>query len=167
MVGRTGDLYGTVAFELVGTTYKPIRLPGSCTYKQATGINNLSEIVGFTTCGIYQYGYAVKNGRLQSVDYPGAQQTTVFGVNDLGAIVGWYNAVSSDSYAYVAMNGKYISFGYPGAKFTAAGGINKAGQIVGVYTLDEVTFHGFVSSPVTAGDFNFPGTYKEALVEGR
>jgi probable HAF family extracellular repeat protein len=32
-------------------------------------------------------------------------------------------------------------------------GINNAAQVVGSYTFDEQTYHGFVTSPIAAEDF--------------
>ncbi len=162
-----GSLYGTAAFELLGTLYRRINLPGGCTYKDASGINNRNDVVGYTVCGIYDYGYVVKNGQLQNIDYPGAQETAPLGINDSGTIVGWYNPVSATDYSFISRNGKYISFTYPGAKYTFAIGINKSGLIVGEYTFDDITYHGFVSSPVTGADFKFSGCCQTAAVEGR
>ncbi len=167
VVGRTGSSGEGVAFEYTGTRYVPIQFPGLCPYKQAEGINNLGEIVGYTSCGIYQYGYAVKSGKHLNVNYPGAEGTGLLGINDLGTIVGYYYVPDGCYCAMVFRNGKYLSFAYPGAKYTFASGINKSGQIVGTYTFDAFTYHGFITSPVTAEDFNFEGCCQEAIIKAR
>ena len=81
--------------------------------------------------------------------------TELLGVNDQGTVVGWYQQSSPpyDFYAFALKNGKYLSFKYPGASGTFAIGINGSGQIVGEYTSDFSTYHGFVTSPITAADF--------------
>jgi len=61
--------------------------------------------------------------------------------------------MGSSVYGFAVMKGKYVSFGYPGAAGTLPSGINASGQIVGSYTFDFSTYHGFVTSPITAEDF--------------
>jgi probable HAF family extracellular repeat protein len=119
-------------------------------------------VVGATFCGIYEYGYLVKNGKLTDVDYPGAEQSDPFGINDSDEIVGYYNPASAYFYSFVSMRGKYISFSYPGAVETFAYAINNGGQIVGSYSLDYQTYHGFVTNPIVPGDFGFDGCCAEA-----
>ena len=118
----------------------------------AIGINNVGEIVGSDDNG----GFAFKAGKFQSITFPGTGVlgTGAWGINDMGIVVGNYEACSPCAFhGYALMNGKYISFDYPGAVDTFADGINSSGQIVGSYSLDGQTFHGFVTSPVTAADF--------------
>jgi len=57
------------------------------------------------------------------------------------------------TYGFESKNGNYISFRYPGSVATSASGINASGQVVGEYTSDYQTYHGFVTSPITAADF--------------
>lgn len=168
VVGAAGpDVDVWTGFEERSGQYKSVGLPGPCAYKYAAGINNLGEVVGFTICGLYENGYAVRNGKLQNIDYPGTTQNSVLGINDGGVIVGCYDK-GGIFYAFAYLNGKYISFGYPGAEYTAASGINKSGQIVGSYTPDvQTTWHGFVTSPITTADFDHPGCCQVAAVEGR
>jgi probable HAF family extracellular repeat protein len=56
------------------------------------------------------------------------------------------------------MNGKYTRITYPGAIYSFAFDINNAGQIVGSYSFDQQTYHGFVTSPITATDFEQAGS---------
>ena len=159
VVGAVGTLGSTNGFALIKGNYKTILFPGQYVYAFAYGINNLGEIVGFTTpaanqCpSTYKCGYAYKAGKSQNVDVPGALETAALGINDNGVIVGYYDVLGPSYYGFALRNGKYVSFGYPGAKFTFATGINAAGQIVGTYTLDLLTYHGFVTSPITDADF--------------
>ena len=63
-------------------------------------------------------------------------------------------------------DGKYISFGYPAAVFTGGAGINKLGQVVGEYQLADYVWHGFITSPITARDFECTGCLS-AIETGR
>jgi len=155
VVGMAGSsVNATTGFEERGGKYKTITLPGGCPYNFIQAINSFGELAGHTVCGIYQYGYTVKGGRLGNVDFPGAQETAAVGINDDGLIVGSYVIPGGCFCAFALKNGKYISFAYPGAIYTAAMGVNSSGQVVGGYTFDYDTYHGFVTSPITADDFN-------------
>lgn len=157
VVGSDGRSVGAwTAFQEIGGVYTAVGLPGACTYKDATGINNLGEIVGATYCGLYNYGYAVRGGKIEPIQYPGSSQTVPLGINDLGVIVGWYG-VGGNIYGFAYSNGKYFSFSYPGAKYTSASGINNSGQVVGWYSSDiQTSSHGFVTSPITETSFEGP-----------
>jgi probable HAF family extracellular repeat protein len=170
VVGSVGPNVNTWGgFEEKNGHYKPITFPGypqQCSYAYAEGINNLGQVVGTTYCGIYIYGYVLAGGKFVSVQYPGTTETAALGINDLGTVVGWYGA-GQYFYAFASLHGKYVSFSYPGAVETFAYGINNSGQIVGGYTFDYQTYHGFVSSPITEGEFGFDGCCPVAIAEGR
>ncbi len=148
VVGGAGTIYTTKGFEMKNGRYRAINFPGSYTYASASGINNFGVVAGWTDT----LGYLYQHGKFQTIAFPGATRTTAWGINDGSIVVGWYYSASCNcAFAYKA--GKYLSFNYPGAVLTAAEGINVSGQIVGQYTLDYVTYHGFVTSPITAKDF--------------
>lgn len=162
VVGRVGSLGATKGFELVNGRYKTINFPGQYIYGLANGINNHGLVVGFTDYDAYVY----KSGKFRKTDFAGAQQTAAMGSNDNGVVVGWYNPIGTNEYhGFALKSGKYVSFSYPGAVWTFATGINKSGQIVGTYTSDKVVFHGFVTNPITAADFERPGCCQIAVVE--
>ena len=156
VVGGAGNVGATRGFELRGQRFKNISPPpGGWIYVYATGINNLAEVVGWYT-GATTNGFTYKNGKFRTLSVPGAYSITeAEGLNDGGIVVGWYDGCSSPQpdCAFAYMNGKYISFIYPGAYSTFATGINASGQIVGEYQLADGTYRGFVTSPISAADF--------------
>lgn len=152
IVGGTGSIYETTGFELRGVGYKSITPPGNNIYVYATGINNFGQVIGWTGSSP-DSGFAYHNGRYSTIVVPGSFATEAHGLNDSGVIVGWYETLGDCTCAFALKNGAYLSFGYPGALGTFAAGINSAGQVVGSYTFDNTTFHGFVTSPITNGDF--------------
>ena len=160
IVGGFGSVGATRGFELRGSHYKTLSPPpGGWIYVYANGINSFGQVVGSYT-GATVNGFAYKNGKYQTIIFPGATtQTEANGINDNGIIVGWYVGCSSScaAYAFASRNGKYISFSYPGAYGTFADGINASGQIVGAYQLVDGSFHGFTTSPTSAADFERPG----------
>lgn len=165
VVGSAGpnvDTWG--GYEEKTGHYKLIDFPGyqqQCPYADAAGINNTGQVVGFTSCGGYMYGYLLAGTKFVSVQYPSSTVTAALGINDGGSVVGWYGK-GQYIYAFVSLHGKYISFSYPGALGTFAYGINRTGQIVGGYTFDYQTSYGFVSTPITDKAFDFPGPFRVA-----
>jgi uncharacterized membrane protein len=148
IVGGTGTIYSTKGFEVRGSRFKVLKVPGPNIYVSGSGVNNFGVVVGWTD----DNGFKCRAGQCQIFNFPGATRTVALGINDSGIMVGWYD-MAPFTYAFATKNGKYISFRYPGADFTSAAGINKSGQIVGQYTSDYQAFHGFVTSPITAADF--------------
>jgi probable HAF family extracellular repeat protein len=120
----------------------------------ATGINASGQIVGFGYGGIPftgDNGYLQTGSSYTALDVPGAFNTVVWGINDLGEIVGGFNCSSSlcpgtnfieQGFIY---DGVYTSINDPLATInTEAFGINNEGQIVGWYD----NGYGFLATPV-------------------
>jgi uncharacterized membrane protein len=150
VVGGTGTIYTTKGFEMSGSHFKRLNVPGQHVYVYGAGVNTFGTIVGWTESD----GFMCRTGKCKIVDFPGALGVTeAEGINDAGIIVGWYVASGGSILAFASKNGKYSSFSYPGAKGTFASAINASGQIVGEYTFDFRTYHGFVTTPIARGDF--------------
>jgi uncharacterized membrane protein len=151
VVGAQGSLSQVRGFESKGHVFKDIQPPGNYIAVFADGINNLGQAVGTTEEGSFLYS----GGKYKRIAVPGAVMTSALGINDSGIIVGWYEGCSPlcHLHGFVLRNGKYLSFDYPGAAETFGASINNAGQIVGTFDVEQQTYHGFVSSPITAADF--------------
>jgi probable HAF family extracellular repeat protein len=156
IVGSDGTFGTTKGFERVGTRFKTISPPpGGFIYVSVTGVNNLGEIVGWTSSASTR-GFSDKGGAFRTIIFPGpsTSMTEAWAVNDSGVIVGWYETGPPYTFfGFALMNGRYISLNYPGAVETFALGVNNLGQVVGEYTFDGMTYHGFVTSPISAADF--------------
>jgi hypothetical protein len=147
MVGGTGTASATKAFLLQNGKFQVIRFPGFYVYAYGSGINNFGQIVGWSDNNSYLY----VQGKFKSIAFPGSSKTIAQGINDSGITVGWYAGTQYSGFAYE--KGKYVSFDYPGAVGTFPVGVNASGQVVGSYTFDYQTFHGFITSPITADAF--------------
>ncbi|MGA8432007.1 MAG: hypothetical protein WB729_19440 [Candidatus Sulfotelmatobacter sp.] len=78
-----------------------------------------------------------------TVDYPGADGTTVFDENSGGTFVGTFGFASEEQgFTYHA--GVYSTVNYPGSTVTVLTGINTAGDIVGAYEDSASVEHGLV-----------------------
>jgi Repeat of unknown function (DUF5648) len=148
----------------VGSTYTdvvapPVLAPGttiapfSGTF--AKGINNLGQIAGYYNNSPIEasHGFLDTNGQFATIDYPGATDTQVDGINNRGDLVGTYSN-GSGSHGFYYTGGNYTSIDGPsGAQSFTPTGINDQGQIVGHY-VDPASGHdvGFVTDPISVTD---------------
>jgi probable HAF family extracellular repeat protein len=67
------------------------------------GVNNAGLIVGVTEDpkGMFQ-GFLLDNGVYQLLDFPGAVNTYVAGINNQDQIVGWFDGTDGNTHAFVA-----------------------------------------------------------------
>jgi probable HAF family extracellular repeat protein len=120
------------ADSLSNYTFVPIDVPG-LTNPEATGINNVGEVVGYGTgTGNEQVGFLDNAGQFTTIFVPGSTGTVAYGLNDSGQIVGWYTD-SSGTHGFEYSQGSYTTIDDPDglAGTTALVGINDSGEIAG------------------------------------
>jgi probable HAF family extracellular repeat protein len=93
----------------------------------------------------------------QVIEYPNAQWTRAYGINNSGTIVGEFKDASNLRHAFIYDRGRYTQFDYPGARLTIPNAVNDGGQIVGTY-FDSTGVHGFVYFRGDFSQINFPGS---------
>ena len=129
-----------------------IDYPGSMS-TAAYGINDKGVVVGGfcptrIECPIglaltSDHGFIDDDGVFTRLDFPGAGETTAFGINNSGTVVGIYaNDVVQHSFSYE--NGVYTDMNFPGANWTDATAINDLGVIVGYYQDANFNVNGFM-----------------------
>ena len=128
---------------------------------QLNAINDSGVIVGVWIDRAFKgQGFIYENGSFSNLQYPGSRDTTPFGVNSKGDIVGnWDSDQSSTGHGFVFSSGHITSFDVPNAipNGTAANGLNDSGQIVGTYVGRDGNFHGFVRDGSTFTTIDCPG----------
>ncbi len=84
---------------------------GSGQGTRAIGMNSKGTIAGTVTSNNWKtYGFLRQtNGKITKVEYPGAQYTSVYGINDSGTIVGSYSNPHDQVFLRTA-DGKFTSF---------------------------------------------------------
>lgn len=148
----TVDYPGSTATELLAISssgtilgrYFNTACPLSCLFLDSNGtfttpssptgggaIDNAGDILDGNT--VYY-----SNGVVVPINVPGASSTTLFGINDLGQIVGtalFGNGPDMTSEGFVYTNGVFQFINFPGAPpgTTTAYAINNADEIVGTY----------------------------------
>ena len=92
-------------------------------------------------------GYA--SGTYTTIDYPGAVQTDISGINNLGTMVGYYVDAAGVDHGFIYQRGTFTPFNDPSAgtgadQGTQGSGINDFGTIVGAYIDGSGNYNGFI-----------------------
>jgi probable HAF family extracellular repeat protein len=147
-VNDSGQIVGEVGsagFLLTDGTTTPINYSGGSS-TQPFGISNNGQfIVGGYDDSKYSFLYS--NGVFTTLNlpytYPVGPNSTAFGVNDAGDVVGFFTDDTYRQHGYLYANGVYTTINVPGALNTFAEGINDKGEIAGYYQ-DGTGYHGFL-----------------------
>lgn len=135
-------------------TSSPIRFPE---------LNDEGTEVGYYNAPQGQnQGFMVSGGTLTTINYPGATDTELQGINNLGDIVGSYQE-GSESNGFLLSNGQYTILQYPGAVSTIPVGINDAGVIVGRYFDTSFASNGFIYMNGQFTQVDYPGASDTGL----
>ena len=155
------------SFVLKGSTFKTINYPNAIS-TEANAINDEGTVVGYyTDASNNVHGFKFSGSTYTAIDHPGAVQpvgTVVWGINNLGEIVGGYSNGTTVS-GFLLSNGSYSDIYFPGSTYTAALGINKAGQIVGWYGDSSGNVNGFLYDHGSYTTLDYPG-FPEGYAEG-
>lgn len=92
------------------------------------------------------------------VDYPEAQNTGVFGINQSGELSGTSFDVKGIAHAFIYKSGKFTPIDYPNADRTFGFGLDSTGRIVGYYTKDSAA-HGFEYDAGKFQDIDYPKAF--------
>jgi probable HAF family extracellular repeat protein len=119
----------------------------------ASGINyNGAMVVGFysnTSTG-KPMGFLYTNGTFADIPGPdGAVTSGAYGINDNGAIVGYYTDSSGVTHGFLLQGTTYTTMDVPGAASTSANDINNAGYIVLGWTNQSGAYAGSVYNSQT------------------
>ena len=125
----------------------------------ALAINSGNFISGFfTDPGGSDHGFVRSpTAEFDNFDFPAADFTDAFQINDLGQVVGQY-ATNFPNHGFVltgsmSLTGmpsqcQFLSFDYPDSQASGARGINRTGQITGIFRLrGNPARHGFLATP--------------------
>ncbi|MGH9646272.1 MAG: hypothetical protein ACRD4E_05585 [Bryobacteraceae bacterium] len=94
------------------------------------------------------HGFTLVNQNFAAVNYPGAANTWVFGVNHVGALTGSYGGGGSVN-GFLLVNGNYTKIAYPKGQVTYPMAVNDNNAVVGS------SLNGFVSSGFLWQNGNF------------
>jgi hypothetical protein len=109
-----------------------------------------ADVVGGNGTKSYSFSYT-------TIDYPGAAATFLWGINNSGAIAGYYpDPTTGLDHGFLYAGGSFTSINCPNATQTLPFGINNAGSVVG-YCIDQLGGHGFLYQSGNYTTFDYPG----------
>jgi len=136
-VGSNGDYQGFVSIAGTVTTFQAMGRP-----TDAYSINAFGTTVGFfvnaQATGVDGF-LRDSAGNITQIDYPGSIQTGCTGINDAGAITGFYTDSNGVDHGFVLINGTYRTLRAP---YVAA--INNHYAIVGSFVAKNGKTYGFL-----------------------
>jgi uncharacterized membrane protein len=132
-------------------------------FSQARDINDRGDIVGqFIGDDGFFHGFLLSKGVLTTLDFPGASQTSAFGINESGTVVGFWDLLDPDSnlleeHGFNWKDGAFTEVNFPGSVDSAVSGINARGDLVGAWDAGLTSqTHGFVCSHGECFSFDVP-----------
>jgi hypothetical protein len=135
--------------------------PPNSSFTFVKGINKAGRIVGFSarsaSSGSHEKGFVrMEDGRFFPVNVPGSLDTEPQGIDNQGAIGGWYDdSLGRHGFRWDGFNG-YVTFDAPGT-VTNVTGMSAFGEITGDYISSGV-HHGFVRDGLgSITTFDVPG----------
>lgn len=128
-------------------------------YRNAFGV-----MVGFFETGtpdtnFFEHGFVSANGKTTQFDYPGAENTQLYGINRYGSMVGTANLPGQPTFMFEYKGGRFRTLNV--GKNPVPGAISDTGVIVGTHTVTTISGaeveHGFVLANGSVQDAVFPG----------
>jgi probable HAF family extracellular repeat protein len=145
---------------------RTISFPMNGASTTAYGINDSDVIVGgycpnSPVCPQGQsnpasHGFIDTGGVFTTLDFPGAQATSAFSINNAGTIVGFYIINNTGPHAFLYQNGTFTNIDFPGSGDTVATAVNNSGVAAGLFG-NSTGVHGFTYSNGTFTQIDKPG----------
>jgi probable HAF family extracellular repeat protein len=122
------------------------RFPSFVQSSDVEGINDSGQMVGSFLDGYHApQGFLLTNSTFSVINVPGAYLTEIYGINNLGQMVGISDS-SSGSRGFLYGGGVFTTIDDPNGYLPGGAmprGINNLGQIVGSYIAGPDVGHGF------------------------
>lgn len=151
----TTSLGGQGSFSLENEAYQELVDPKALlTY--ANAVNSAGTIAGrwASVCNpVCQYhGFILPSATSShyiDIEYPGAQMTYIYRINDLNQVVGSYLRSDNTYHGWGGVPGKhqYFTIDYPGSTISTVSGLNNRGWLAGDYADSNGVDHGFLAVP--------------------
>src|SRR6266849_2178678 len=162
-----GDLSTNIAFLDTRGVFTAFENPAAAPMQTAAlGINSGNFISGFfdDPAGNEHSFVRAPNAQFHNFDFPLADFTDAYKLNDSGNLVGQY-ATNFPNHGFVLSGAmgltgppspcQFLSFDYPDSRNSGLRGINSAGQITGIYrVIGSTARHGFLATPSLGGNTN-------------
>lgn len=151
---RNGTSFGYLTEDLTRVIQEPLFGPAHMSINDAGDIAGFKHLVTDPDRFDRAYGFLFHDGAYYPIDFPGAQDTRVWGMNNARTLVGSYRYhMPGIKHMFIYADGEYTAFDLPdsfGACSASPGAINSQGAIVGGYQVARPLLpcggpsHGFV-----------------------
>jgi YVTN family beta-propeller protein len=160
-----GDLTANIAFLEAHGAFNSFEDPAAAPMETAAlGINSEDFISGFFDdhAGNEHSFVRAPNAQFNNFDFPVADFTDAYKINDSGTVVGQY-ATNFPAHGFVlsgALAGapspcQFLSFDYPDSRNSGARGVNNLGQVTGLFRAwNSPARHGFLATPTARTSSN-------------
>ncbi len=140
--------------SIVDYIFEPIIVPG-VEYLEVTASNDLGHYTGNTRSadGEKTIGFTLIDGVYSTYDFPDSTNTYLYGLNNRGQAVGFYEGTDEIAHGLIAHDGEMTRSDFPGASETYIYGISEIGQLAGNIADASGEIHGFVGD----AQLDFPG----------
>jgi probable HAF family extracellular repeat protein len=137
-------------YDEFGGIFEVITIPAAVGGAQATGVNDMQQVVGFyIDSNNVNHGWLLVDGTFSVVDFPGSTGTQCLGISNKGEIVGFYTDGAGATHGFTHQWNKksFQTVDDPrGIGMTLVNGVNDNGDLVGFWgSGDKAT--GFVATP--------------------
>ena len=152
VVGTSLDAnFNATGFVYSAGTFTFLAVPGAAGFSDANAINNNGDIAGdYNDADGFAHGFLRLGGVFSTLD------STPYGLNDGGMVVGSFIGGTGHPTGYVLFNGVSTPIVVPGALGTYAYGINNRGDVVGLSS-NPGTSSGFLLHDGILTSFRVPG----------
>ena len=100
----------------------------------ANQINNRGDISGWYVDGSGRHGYVLKDGVVNTINYPGASFTQVNWVTDTEIVIGHFIGSDGHFHGFILQDGIFKQLDFPGANDTLPFYMNARRDLVGEWT---------------------------------
>ncbi len=112
--------------------------------------NDMGVVVGQWTSPdrSVSHGFTWQHGQVITVDYPGSSFSAVYGINDLGTLIGTWTDSNSATQGYICHHGTFAPLTGPGITSIVPYSINLHETIVGqLLSATDHQYHAFIRTP--------------------
>jgi hypothetical protein len=162
IVGRFGDGNGNVHgfIKQQGRQFQQLDVPGSI-LTAALAINNQDVAVGHYVDGDrVTHGFVYRGGRFQTVDYPGATDTRIRGIDDRGTLMGNFGSIADGiEHGFIKDDSGFHLEDYPGSATSDIWASDDEGHFVGDWSDTEDNVFGLALDSHHFTSFAMPGPF--------
>jgi len=162
LVGRFGDAEGNIHgfLKQPGGGFVQIDVDGSI-LTAAFAVNNQGVVAGHYVDGDgVTHGFLYRRGRFETVDYPGALDTRIRGIDDQGNVMGNFGSIADGvEHGFIRDRQGFHQEDLPGSETSDIWASDDEGHFVGDWSGTDDVVHGLILQHGRFTSFDMPGPW--------